>query len=536
MKEKVNVGKIVKTLISFIAIIVLLLVIFLNLKYEVTIRRFEEHTDIQKMTLFKLLIDILIGVSIAIFTSWINKYKINKILKRVIMIVSIIIYGIFQVLWIQHCMVGAGADSEMIYGAASRLFNNKEISGYLLEYFAYYKQNMGLVVIFENLMRVFNTDNINLFRYVNAVSNIFTILGLYWIYQLINKNSTKKNGILFYVLALGFLPISLLCTWVYGDFIGLALSVWSIAFIIKYQQIKKIRYFIFSSISMAIAIMARGNSSIFVIAILIYMFLTLFEEKTNKEKIIKLVLIPIFAIIAIMPNELLMKYITDRYEINDKKEKSVIVYLYMGMSEGNMANGWFNDEIATINREIKTYPKNDKTIENQTLEKLKNRIQYFRENPKYAFEFYRDKILSMWAEPTMASEIYNTQRGIEPTDNKMFVLLMEGQNFEILKSSQKIIDGMIFIGALLCIILKRKNISSEVLLLALIFLGGFSFHILWEAKSRYIIPYVIILIPMAVDGINELSIYLRNKMNQKKLLKEGESENEESISSNTNVL
>lgn len=239
MKEKVNVGKIVKTLISFIAIIVLLLVIFLNLKYEVTIRRFEEHTDIQKMTLFKLLIDILIGVSIAIFTSWINKYKINKILKRVIMIVSIIIYGIFQVLWIQHCMVGAGADSEMIYGAASRLFNNKEISGYLLEYFAYYKQNMGLVVIFENLMRVFNTDNINLFRYVNAVSNIFTILGLYWIYQLINKNSTKKNGILFYVLALGFLPISLLCTWVYGDFIGLALSVWSIAFIIKYQQIKK---------------------------------------------------------------------------------------------------------------------------------------------------------------------------------------------------------------------------------------------------------------------------------------------------------
>lgn len=287
---------------------------------------------------------------------------------------------------------------------------------------------------------------------------------------------------------------------------------------------------------MAIAIMARGNSSIFVIAILIYMFLTLFEEKTNKEKIIKLVLIPIFAIIAIMPNELLMKYITDRYEINDKKEKSVIVYLYMGMSEGNMANGWFNDEIATINREIKTYPKNDKTIENQTLEKLKNRIQYFRENPKYAFEFYRDKILSMWAEPTMASEIYNTQRGIEPTDNKMFVLLMEGQNFEILKSSQKIIDGMIFIGALLCIILKRKNISSEVLLLALIFLGGFSFHILWEAKSRYIIPYVIILIPMAVDGINELSIYLRNKMNQKKLLKEGESENEESISSNTNVL
>lgn len=141
----------------------------------------------------------------------------------------------------------------------------------------------------------------------------------------------------------------------------------------------------------------------------------------------------------------------------------------------------------------------------------------------------------------MASEIYNTQRGIEPSDNKMFVLLMEGQNFEILKSSQKIIDGIIFTGALLCCILKRKNISNERLLLAIVFLGGFSFHILWEAKSRYIIPYVAILIPIAVVGMSELSEWIKikirkNKRNNKKLLKEGESKNEKNICNNTNVL
>ena len=43
----------------------------------------------------------------------------------------------------------------------------------------------------------------------------------------------------------------------------------------------------------------------------------------------------------------------------------------------------------------------------------------------------------------------------------------------------------------------RKNLSLEVLFLITIFIGGFMFHILWEAKSRYIIPYVVILIPVA---------------------------------------
>ena len=95
----------------------------------------------------------------------------------------------------------------------------------------------------------------------------------------------------------------------------------------------------------------------------------------------------------------------------------------------------FNDEIAGINREMKLYPKDDKTIENQTKEKLKNRVQYLFEHSRYTMEFYKNKILSMWAEPTMESEIYNTQIGIEPSDNKMFVLLMEGQNFKIISKN-----------------------------------------------------------------------------------------------------
>ena len=349
------------------------------------------------------------------------------------------------------------------------------------------------------------------------------VIGLYWIYYMVVPKENKKNSLLFYILTFGVLPVSLLTTWVYGDLIGLSLSVWSVAFIIKYNQTKKMPYFIASSISMAFAIMARNNSLIFIIAIVIYLLFSIGEEKEKKAKLLNAICVILFIAISMVPNELLMNWFSNKYDLNNKKEKSTITYLYMGMSEGKMANGWYNDEVGEINIKMMKQEKEDKSIENETKEKLKERVKYLLGHPIYTLEFYKDKILSMWAEPTMASEIYNTQRGVDPTNNQLFVLLMEGNNFEILKLSQKIIDGMIYTGTLIYVILKRKNMSNEMLLLVLIFLGGFGFHLLWEAKSRYILPYVVILIPVAVEGMDEITKYLRKKKEDKVLLlKKGE--------------
>ena len=51
-----------------------------------------------------------------------------------------------------------------------------------------------------------------------------------------------------------------------------------------------------------------------------------------------------------------------------------------------------------------------------------------------------------------------------------------------------------------------SHIVSNIIFLVTIFIGGFAFHILWEAKSRYIIPYIVILIPLASLCINQSKI------------------------------
>ena len=87
-----------------------------------------------------------------------------------------------------------------------------------------------------------------------------------------------------------------------------------------------------------------------------------------------------------------------------------------------------------------------------------------------------------------------------------FLNLDESKNIVIAPMNIIQIIFIIFGTVILFIIQNRKQISNEAILLLLVFLGGFFFHILWEGKSRYIIPYLIILIPLASIRIKEIKI------------------------------
>ena len=48
--------------------------------------------------------------------------------------------------------------------------------------------------------------------------------------------------------------------------------------------------------------------------------------------------------------------------------------------------------------------------------------------------------------------------------------------------------------------------------LPLIFLGGFTFHLLWETKAIYVLQYFYLLIPYAVYGIYEVFNLIDSKI------------------------
>ena len=106
------------------------------------------------------------------------------------------------------------------------------------------------------------------------------------------------------------------------------------------------------------------------------------------------------------------------------------------------------------------------------------------------------KIASMWTENTYSAVRSNLTQENDPLENFTVPLTFY----------QKVLLMVTCLCCLINIIQNRKNLSLDIIFLVTIFIGGFAFHILWEAKSRYIIPYIVILIPIASVCINQSKI------------------------------
>ncbi len=172
----------------------------------------------------------------------------------------------------------------------------------------------------------------------------------------------------------------------------------------------------------------------------------------------------------------------------------------------NIHLGWYNGEYAQYS--FTDYEK----AKEQYRDGIKERLSTFIHNPKYALDFYFKKICSMWTENTYSSlQINVTLENVNYDLEKNYVEYNEAYRIEnyLVLFYQKALILLIFGCSVIAIIQNRKNLSNEVLLLLMIFIGGFLFHILWEAKSRYIIPYIVPLIPIAAI---ELKIN-KNKFN-----------------------
>ncbi len=168
--------------------------------------------------------------------------------------------------------------------------------------------------------------------------------------------------------------------------------------------------------------------------------------------------------------------------------------------------GWYNDKVL-FNRQLQTKEEYNNSF--------KQRATYLLSNPKYMLKFYNEKIVSMWTENTYMSianneNLYNKYEKIENKEKELKI-----EKFEYpLAVYQKAIILLIFSCSLITIILKKDKLSSQEILLLLIFMGGFLFHIIWEAKSRYIIPYIVTLIPLASISLENINIKDRKNNEQ----------------------
>lgn len=370
-------------------------------------------------------------------------------------------------------------------------------SGYIEKY----PYQMGMVWVVGNLYKIFKTTNYKLIQYINIIANIITFIFMYLILKNLGKKY-KVNETIYWIMCLTFIPLILLTTYVYGDYIGLALCISGVYFIMKYKESNKIAYFIISAVTMALAYITKTNYLIIILAILIYLAMYLIQDiyKKRKRKIINnIVCIIVFMLITLIPFNCIKNHYANKYECRKEHSIPTSVWIYIGMTESSRANGWYGESALESWKDTplahKTYPQ-----------KVKQRVKELITHPIYMGKFYFMKTVSGWADPYFQSIWYNV--GVQDKDEIMSNI-MKSKKYKLIEIYQKALTILIYGGALIAIIKNRKNLNNELILLFTIFIGGMLFHTLWEMKSRYTLPYVIMLIPISAIGIQNIEDKLK---------------------------
>lgn len=230
-------SNILKTVILFIGIIAVAAVLILNLVF--TSRITSGLDEIVKIT-FNGLIYILGSITFAVILYFVSKYmkkfiKISKLKKILIFIGVLIIYFALQVAWINYRNAYPGADQNYVYNAAVDMYKNGGTKINFWGYFAKYLQQLSLMCEEILMFKIFNTTNVHLLQYINAFTNCFTILAIYLITGELSKkvNVNKYRSL---VTIFSFVTLPLLSTFVYGDLVGLTFSLFSVLYIMKYEN------------------------------------------------------------------------------------------------------------------------------------------------------------------------------------------------------------------------------------------------------------------------------------------------------------
>ncbi len=497
-----------KKIIYAVGIIALTIVIVLNIVFTAQLD-YSEHITINNNSFIYVIGIVLLGIGIFYATKFTDellntgKAKLKEKTKKITLGAVIAIYAILNIIWTIKVIPPIVGDQIHACNLAQTFYNNNleeflpniTYAGIpLSQYMQSYHQQISLSFVFSMFFRLIHFDGIQSLKTLNVIGNVAIIFALYKIgQQLSKKYKTNKTRLLFFILT--FISIPMLSTFIYGDIPSLTLCLFSVYFMMKYTETRAIKYPVLASIFTMIAYMMRMNCLIFIIATSIYLLLNTFNNIKNKkwkELGISILITIMYIAVSIVPTILVQNYYLNKYNMDKDKEYPTISYFLMAMEESWRGNGWYSEkrgEYALNNIE------NAKT---EYVDEIKNRVSYFAENKWYTFKFYTMKLASMWTENTYSAVRTNM---VDENDN-----IKEFSN--PLTFYQKSLLLVTCVCSLIFLIQNRKNLSNDAIYLITIFIGGFAFHILWEAKSRYIIPYIVSLIPIASMAIktNEFNI------------------------------
>jgi len=194
------------------------------------------------------------------------------------------------------------------------------------------------------------------------------------------------------------------------------------------------------------------------------------------------------------------------------------------MQEGSRAAGWYNqypwDVIAQNDFDVS---RTEARIQSD----IQARLAIFAQNPAYGASFYHSKLTTQWAETTFESLWVNRVGKFDTTRPAWVEPLLNSHGLQRYMDVYANALYLAFAAGLIALALglfRRNGLAFPdafglTALMAAVF-GGLLYHLLFEAKSQYLLPYLLMIVPIASVGltlpVRNVTARIRSLFNRRK--------------------
>lgn len=492
-------------IMAVIGTAVMLFLLFYSWKYTKRLLEPEYYLD-EKDSIFG---NLLISVILLVLGSALYKVlqKIPEKILHLLAILTALAAAVFGICLAYGARTVALSDQYYVQRAAEALATGDVEWTCSQEYYRLFPFQLAFAQIYALLFRIAGSTELIVLQYVQAV---FGGITLYVGFRIVRELSGQRLAELIYLLAeITFLPAYCYALFIYGEMIGVCSAVCAIwCFLVVNRPggkcWKKCILWCMIGLLMTLSYVARSVLLVVWIAMFIMQLLLVLRDRRWKG------MVGLCVVLAMMcaGQNLLCSMAEGRIGRDYGSGAPYILWITMGTQDNEdplKGSGTYNGY--NVNTYMQ-YNYNKQEAAEAAEKDLGERLAEWSKDPREAADFLKEKLLIQWNEPTYGGFVL-TRYLIEPEKwvDELYFGQANVKALQFLNRYQAVLY-LAILGYYLRILFGK--LSGIKILPGIIFLGGFFITLLWEAKSRYVYPYIVMILPCAACSMEYYSILMQN--------------------------
>ncbi len=447
----------------------------------------------------------LFGLAAMLLVLWLVGKGCSRIPEKkmwILLVAVNVVAVIAGIYWLSCHSFLPRADQRAVCECAIAMENGDFSSLSVCAYVGRCPHQIGIITLLRLMFRIAGTETgmYNCFKGFNVCMMVLMITAGYYIVGHLSKGRKNAQGI-YLALMLLCVPMYGYVPYIYGEISSTALvlaAVWAMLSCIKDFRAYKVAVM---ALTLSLAVLLRTNALICVIAICIVLLIKMFITFDKRN---------VFMFMAVIFSVFLTQTgLKDMYVSKAGHELAgipMLAYVSMGLNENDFGPGWYDNS----NSLIYTENGGDAAVAQEiSVEHIKDRLGYMSENKAYGFAFFKEKFLIQWNAPMYQAFVMNGYDA-ENAKGLVYELYIEDEE-HIADKYMSIYQLYVFVMILALLVKnlicsKKRIVNAEFFTLLIAIFGGALFSIIWEAKSRYIFPYFMFMIPYAAILAGELRL------------------------------